>query len=60
MAKQAVHDVLGTQRLPQQWVAAQVNHPHRQVVGGPPPGINQPQFLVRIHGKSGLLLPKRN
>ena len=44
VAQQPVLDVLRPQRLPQQGVGLQVNHAHRQVVGGPPPAVEQLQL----------------
>ena len=46
MAKQSVLDVLRLQRLPQQGVVLQINHPHREVVRGTPISVKALQFVV--------------
>ena len=47
MTQQAVLDVLGPQGFAQQGVVLQIDHSHRQVVGGAPPGINLIQLFTR-------------
>jgi len=39
-------DVLVAQRLGQQGIGPQVDHPHRHVVGGPPPGVDALELLL--------------
>jgi hypothetical protein len=63
MTQQPWLDVLNAKGFGQQRVIAQVNHPHSQVIGGPPPGIDPLQLLlvvkagelslVRGHGRNG-------
>jgi hypothetical protein len=36
MAQQAILDVLRTERLVQEWIIKQVNHPKAEIVTGPP------------------------
>ncbi len=53
MPQQPVFDVLVLERLAQQGVGLQVDHPHRQDVGGAPSGI-QP---LQLHGVKRSLVP---
>ena len=41
MAKQAVLDMLALQRLLEQRIVSQIDHPHRKVVARPPVGVHQ-------------------
>ena len=50
VAEQPRLDVLGAQRLAEQRVVEQVDLADRQVVGGPPVGVDQPQ-LVGVEGR---------
>ena len=45
MPEQAVLDVFDLQRLLEQRVVAQINHAHREVIAGAPPGIDEREFL---------------
>ena len=47
VAEEPVLHVLGLQRLFQQGVVLQVDHPHRQVVACPPEGVHQFQLVFR-------------
>ena len=63
MTQQPRLDVLKAQGFGQQRVIAQVDHPHSQIIGGAPPGIDPLQLLLAIwagelslvmgHGRSG-------
>ena len=47
VAEQPRFDVVASERLPQQRVVEQVDLTHRQIVRGPPPGIDAAQGLLR-------------
>ena len=53
MAQQPVLHMFRTQGFLKQGVVPQVDHAHRQVVGSPPPGIGQGEFLIQINGWHG-------
>jgi hypothetical protein len=46
MAQEPRLDVLLGQRLFEERIVVKINLSHRQVVGGPPIGVDQPTFLV--------------
>ena len=45
MAEQAMLDVLDLERLLEQRVVAQIDHAHREVIAGAPPGVHQAQLF---------------
>lgn len=53
VSEQAVFDVLGLQWFPQQRVVLEIDHSNRQVVGGPPPGV-EPLKLTGYQGMGGI------
>jgi hypothetical protein len=53
VAQKPVLDVLGLQRLAQEGVVLQVDHPDRQVVAGAPVGIDLPKLFTRKRVCSG-------
>ena len=50
VTEQAILDVLGLQRLAQQWIVAQVDHAGGEIVAGAPVGVDAAQF-VRSEGR---------
>src|SRR4030095_17027952 len=61
VTEQAVLDVVGLERLAQQGIALQIDHPEREVVTGAPEGVHAPQ-LVRAQRRtldSGARLAER-
>jgi hypothetical protein len=46
VAEQPLFDVLQFQRFPQQWICAQIDHPRRQVIAGPPVGVDLVEFIL--------------